>query len=51
MADMENFKKFWESITGRPYGSPPPPQKKKKTAVDWRGGNEPESKEICTEKV
>lgn len=53
MADMENFKKFWESVTGRPYGSPPPPQKKNKmkTATVRREGSEPEPKEICTEKV
>lgn len=53
MADMENYKKFWESVTGRPYGTikPEPPKKKAKTATNRREGVEPRAKEICTEKV
>lgn len=41
MADMENYKKFWESVTGRKYGSPPPPQNKNKskTATVRREGS------------
>lgn len=53
MADMENFKKFWESVTGRPYGTAgkEPTKKKAKTATNRREGVEPRAKEIYTEKV
>ena len=53
MADMENWKKFFEQVTGRPYESPnrEPPRKKTKTTMNRRGGSEPRAKEICTEKV
>lgn len=43
MADMENYKKFWESKE--------PTKKKAKTATNRREGVEPRAKEICTEKV
>lgn len=50
MADMENYKKFWESVTGRKYGSPPPPQKKNKTktTMNRRGGDGTEKTEVQT---
>lgn len=53
MADMENFKKFWESVVGRPYRAAGQEQteKKAKTATNRREGVEPRAKEICTEKV
>ena len=53
MADMENYKKFWESVRGRPYGTikPEPPKKKTKTTMNRRGGSEPRAKEVYTEKV
>ena len=41
MADMENFKKFWESVTGRPYGTISPEPPKKKTGDRREGGVEP----------
>lgn len=43
MADMENWKKFFEQVTGRPYESPnrEPPRKKTKTTMNRRGGSEP----------
>lgn len=40
VADMENYKKFWESVTGRPYGTIKPESPKKKTG-DRREGVEP----------
>lgn len=48
MADMENYKKFWESVTGRPYGAikPEPPKKKSKATADRREGVEPEKTKI-----
>lgn len=49
MADMENFKKFWESVTGRPYGTVKPEQPPKKKNGDRReGGVEPEKTEVQT---
>ena len=53
MADMENYKKFWGSVTGRPYGTIKPglPKKKTKTTADRREGVEPRAKEVYAEKV
>lgn len=53
MADMENYKKFWESVTGRPYGTikPESPKKNTKTTTNGREGVEPRAKEVCAEKV
>ena len=51
MADMENFKKFWESVVGRPYGTAGQEQteKKAKSATNRReGGVEPEKTEVQT---
>lgn len=51
MADMENFKKFWESVVGRPYygtAGQEQTEKKAKTATDRRGGSEPEKTEVQT---
>ena len=41
MADMENYKKFWESVTGRPYGTIKSEPPKKKTGDRREGGVEP----------
>lgn len=54
MADMENWKRFFEETTGKPYYESPnrePPKKKAKTTMNRRGGSEPRAKEVCTEKV
>ena len=45
MADMENFKKYWESVTGRPYGTLKPEPPKEKTG-DRREVDGPEKTKI-----
>lgn len=53
--DMPNWKRFYEQVTGKVYGTvsrePPQEKNKSKTATVRREGSEPEPKEICTEKV
>ena len=46
--DMPNWKRFYEQVTGKVYGTVnrEPPKKKKNTAVDWREGREPEKTKI-----
>lgn len=48
MADMENYKKFWESVTGRPYGTIKPEPPTKKNGDRREGGVEPEKTEVQT---
>ena len=48
MADVENWKRLFEQVTGRPYGTikPEPPKKKTKTTMNRRGGSESKKTKI-----